>query len=351
MNALLKRLSKMKGEEKALFFAVLVLLVLIVLCWVFLGRLLFEEKPVDSAAPQTAPETAQAALSTPEDYLPQRLFIGKAPPEAVFQDAAGEAVPLNNLMDEKDAGLWLLFFASWCPDCDRQLDNIQALEALAEKYQVRLVLAHRLNREKESVEAAREKARQKGAKTELVFDGDETVYAAWGFQEIPSAVILKKDGTVGAYAAGFYTAEEYEGLLRRALQGRDKVGLNYIMGRMSNGQGGIFTSTAAAGASPTGKDVLSESQGLMLWYALKKNDRELFDQVLCFTQSQMMKNGLTAWYVSGQEMAGVNAALDDLRIWYALREAKQKWGGEAYALQAEEMAQALSLMGAASVIG
>ena len=82
MNALLKRLSKMKGEEKALFFAVLVLLVLIVLCWVFLGRLLFEEKPVDSAAPQTAPETAQAALSTPEDHLPQRLFIGKAPPPA-----------------------------------------------------------------------------------------------------------------------------------------------------------------------------------------------------------------------------------------------------------------------------
>ena len=51
MNALLKRLSKMKGEEKALFFAVLVLLVLLVLCWVFLGRLLFKEKPVDSAAP------------------------------------------------------------------------------------------------------------------------------------------------------------------------------------------------------------------------------------------------------------------------------------------------------------
>ena len=127
-----------------------------------------------------------------------------------------------------------------------------------------------------------------------------------------------------AYANGTLTAGQCEGLLDRACRGRDSVGLSFIQGSLSNGRGGVCTSTAAEGDSPTGTDVLSESHGLMLWYALIREDQALFDQTLAFTQTEMLKNGLAAWYVGEKKAGAVNASLDDLRILQALRGAAER---------------------------
>ena len=281
------------------------------------------------------------ALATPEDWLPQNLAIAKSPPEAVLTDERENLVSLRDWIAQEESGVWLVFWASWCPDCNRQFEVIREMEALADAYGARLLLVDRLNRQKESVEAAQQKIAEYGVTAPVLYDPDEAVYSAWGLREIPSSVVLDKDGIVRAYANGTLTAGQCEGLLDRAFRGRDSAGLAFILGSLSNGRGGVCSSTAAEGDSPTGTDVLSESQGLMLWYALTREDRALFDQTLAFTRTDMLKNGLVAWYVGEEKAGAVNASLDDLRIIQALRGAAEKWGEDPYAPLAEEMEKAL----------
>lgn len=296
----------------------------------------------ESPAATPAPTAGQnQALATPEDWLPQNLAIAKCPPESVLTDEQGSPVSLRDWIAREESGVWVVFWASWCPDCNRQFEVIREMEALAETYGARLLLVDRLNREKESVEAARKKIAEYGVTAPVLYDPDEAVYSAWGMREIPSSVVLDKDGVVRAYANGTLTAGQCEGLLDRAFRGRDSAGLSFIQNSLSNGRGGVCSSTAAEGDSPTGTDVLSESQGLMLWYALIREDRALFDQTLAFVQTDMLKSGLAAWYVGEGKAGAVNASLDDLRIIQALRGAAEKWGEGPYAPLAEEMGRAL----------
>ena len=324
-----------------LYVCIALLLLAATVLVLFASRLLHGDT---DAVPAVTPSPAAGqnqALATPEDWLPQNLAISRTPPEAVFTDEQGNAVSLRDWIAREESGVWLVFWASWCPDCNRQFEVIREMEALAETCGVRLLLVNRLNRAKESVEAAQQKIAEYGVTAPVLYDPDEAVYSAWGMREIPSSVVLDKDGAVRAYANGTLTAGQCEGLLDRACRGRDSVGLSFIQGSLSNGRGGVCTSTAAEGDSPTGTDVLSESQGLMLWYALIREDQALFDQTLAFTQTEMLKNGLAAWYVGEKKAGAVNASLDDLRILQALRGAAEKWGVEPYAPLAEEIAQAL----------
>lgn len=307
----------------------------------FAVRLMHSGTEAPSGAPLSPTARTDQALAAPEDWLPQKLAIASPPPEAVLTDEYGVSVPLRDWIAREDSGVWLVFWASWCPDCSRQFEVIREMEALAGAYGARLLLVDRLNREKESVEAARKKIAEYSVTAPVLYDPDETVYSAWGMREIPSSVVLDKNGVVRAYANGALTAGQCEGLLDRAFRGRDRAGLSFILGSLSNGRGGIYTSTASEGDSPTGTDVLSESQGLMLWYALIREDQPLFDETLAYTQSEMLKDGLAVWYAGEEKAGAVNASLDDLRILQALRGAAEKWGGEDYAALAEEMEQAL----------
>lgn len=308
--------------------------------WMMLGRHVWSTPSVQ-ATPQPEASPSQPVLASPEDYLPQHLAVGSEAPKAVFQDADGRPIPLRGLLNGQERCIWLVFWASWCPDCDRQLAFLPEMEKLAERYGARLVLVDRLNLEKESVEAARQKYDRYSPSAALVFDGDEKVYSAWGIREIPTSVILSGDGAVLSYASGVRRPGECEGLLRLALEGRSKLGADYLASAFSNGQGGIYTSTATGGESPSGKDILSESEGLMLLYALASHDRSLFDLTFSFLRSHMMVHGLSAWYTGSAGKAPVNATLDDLRLWYAFHLAGEKWGDDVFALQAAETGEAI----------
>ena len=324
-----------------LYVCIALLLLAAVGLILYAARLLPGGTDASPAATPSPTAGQNQALATPEDWLPQNLAIAKCPPEAVLTDEQGSPVSLRDWIAREESGVWVVFWASWCPDCNRQFEVIREMEALAETYGARLLLVDRLNREKESVEAARKKIAEYGVTAPVLYDPDEAVYSAWGMREIPSSVVLDKDGVVRAYANGTLTAGQCEGLLNRAFRGRDSAGLAFILGSLSNGRGGVCSSTAAEGDSPTGTDVLSESQGLMLWYALIREDQALFDQTLAFVQTDMLKSGLAAWYVGEGKAGAVNASLDDLRIIQALRGAAEKWGEGPYAPLAEEMGRAL----------
>lgn len=335
-----KKMSRHGRAERMLIAGIVVLALMV--CALAAGvvwLLTSDQTPEISPVARTA---NREALATPEDRLPENLSVGCAPPRAVFADEAGERVTLESLTDTGKNGVWLVFWASWCPDCDAQFEYGAQMQSLAEEYGVDLVLVDRLNPEKETIEAAKRKLELAGISARCVYDPDEVCYKTWGMREIPSAVVLDGKGIVREYRSGKMTAGECAGMLRRAIEGRDSAGFAFVQSALSNGEGGVCTSTADSGASPTGRDVLSESQGLMMQYALEKDDQALFDSAWAFTRDIMMRDGLTAWYVNANGVqADVNALLDDLRLWQALRDADAKWGGD-YAAQAARIAKAVS---------
>ncbi|MBR6029721.1 MAG: redoxin family protein [Clostridia bacterium] len=335
-----KQRGRLSGAEVALLAAAIILALLIGFGLFRLTGLLRADREEATASPLPSATPAPQTLAAPEDWLPQNLYTGSAPPEAVFQDEDAAEIPLSALQRAEDRGLWLVFWASWCPDCDRQFRIIQEMEALAERYAVRLVLVDRLNPEKESVGAARQKIADVGAVSPVVYDRNETVYKAWGLREIPSAVVLDRNGRVAAFDSGDMTAGACEGMLKNALEGPDQAGLAFIRARLSDGQGGVGTSTAAGGESPSGADVLSESEGLLLQYALAMDNQPLFDETMRCVRERLTVDGLLAWYCSAEGPAAVNATLDDLRVWDALHAASARWPGD-YAAWADEMADAI----------
>ena len=288
---------------------------------------LLSQGPAEIEAPSDATDVSQA-LATPEDTLPRYLAVSQKSPKAVLSRFDGTEVSVQDLASPYKNGVWLMFWASWCPDCEEQLNIIAEMEALAENRGVELILVDRLNPQKENRENARTALEKHGAQALCLYDRNEACYQAWGLREIPSAVVLDSQGTVLEYRAGVMTIAQCEGMLDRAIRGRSAPGLAFISEQLFNGRGGICTSTMQ-NASPSGRDVLSESQGIMMLYALKAGDRALFDETWQFTRDSMMVDGLSAWYINAQGVkAQANALLDDLRIWYALHMASSRWGGD-----------------------
>lgn len=80
--------------------------------------------------------------------------------------------------------------------------------------------------------------------------------------------------------------------------------------------------------SPSGQDVLSESQGLLMDYAAEMGDGALFAQAYAYAADRLCTDGLLRWYGTERgEPAQVNALLDDLRFLRALDAGNRRFGG------------------------
>ena len=279
-----------------------------------------EEASDHASSGQT--ETVQT-LSMPEDYLPQNLKIGETLPYTDFSDENGKTVSIS---EYETKPLWIIFWASWCPDCRNQLKQADMMQKLAEKYGVEILLIDRLNPQKESVSAAQKELESLGITFDCIYDQDEVAYKKWGIKEIPTSVVLDQSGRVVAYDSNTLTEGEAEAMLQNGLYGYDSATMLFIRSNMTGESGEIYTDNSNGQTAPSGKDSLSESMGLMLQYAVMKKDEDLFDQTWNATKQLFENEGLAAWYIDDKgNKADCNALIDDLRIWDSLAGANQLW--------------------------
>lgn len=281
---------------------------------------------------------AQILLSTKEDLYPQNLRTGAVPEVLSLEDENGNSVSLNDLASDTN-GLWLVFFASWCPDCEEQLQISDEIQKTADLYGYRLIYIDRLNPEKESVQTAEDRIAEHNISAECLYDRDEVLYHAWGIKEIPTMVILDSKCRTINYTHGVRTAGECRAFAEDASVGKDVATRNYILNVMSSGSAdedtlSIHYSTDSVkhlSDTPSGKDVLSESQGLMMQYAAIGKDMELFNRIWKFTKQYMLdeKTGLISWrYSSDGKASDANALLDDLRIVSAMKTMEEETGSD-----------------------
>ncbi|MCR4651024.1 MAG: TlpA family protein disulfide reductase [Lachnospiraceae bacterium] len=262
------------------------------------------------------------ALATPEDALPSELVHGKKVPYTEFSDAEGNKVSLEDYYGEP---LWILSWASWCPDCKDQLLLAEAMKQAAAERGVRLLLIDRLNPKKESVENALAELAGLDVELECIFDRDEVAYKAWGIKMIPTSVFLDAEGCVVAMDPNVMSVPAFESVLDEVVGGHGSKLYDFVKREMLMEDGGVITGSDSTG-NPSGSDVLSESEGLLMTYAVMTEDRETYDLVKDYAIKNLYNSGLFAWYASGSEKPDSDALIDDMRIWYAMDMAAEKWG-------------------------
>ncbi len=89
----------------------------------------------------------------------------------------------------------------------------------------------------------------------------------------------------------------------------------------------------------TGHQVLSESEGLIMLYAVQGGDKVLFDEHFDIIQNMILDDGVIAWRVgeNGQTLTKASASIDDIRVIRSLIFACDRWGDAKYQRTLKEL--------------
>ena len=342
---------KLKKLEKYLWglFALLGLIFVIGLILLFLnGKPSLKEKnAMDNVSPESTEEQIQTkeydweeGLSDSTIWLPENCDLYEPLPEITFQDNAGN---LKSLSDFSGTPVVLVFWASWCRDCQEQMPHMSEYMELAEEYgTVRFLFINRLDGTKETRENADAYFQTLGLKENCYYDEAENAYKALGIRNIPTTLFIDAEGRLISWSPKQITQKEvFEAHIQNLLQGNSKELANFVRGQLMDENGGIHSEYVAGDKSATEKSaVLSESQGAWLEYAVLTQNRELFEQGLAYVEQWMKTDGpgLSAWCVTDGKASSVNALIDDFRIYGALKKADLLWGGYGQSLDTLENA-------------
>lgn len=259
-------------------------------------------------------------------WLPENCSLYETLPDITFVDEMEQS---HFISEWEGKNLVVVFWASWCGDCSRQMAQMSQYEKLAEKYgDVTFLYINKTDGSKETMETAREYFNTLSLKGELYFDISLRSYDTLGLHNIPTTLFLDKKGVMKAWSSSQIEKEGvFEALLKNALEGGAKATAEFVTKYMMDGDGGIHSSYVPGSQVNINSEVLSESQGLGLLYAVSVKDKELFDKILGYIKAFLWKEGLAAWRMEDGKTGSVNALIDDLRIYRALVEAEELWGG------------------------
>lgn len=279
--------------------------------------------------PQEQTQEAEASLTEWTGYLPDAIYYGQKLPVTTFRASDGSKRDLDAWAGKK---LMLLFWGSWCPYCDAVLQAWEAHEAaLSEHPDYELILINKLDANKgETIERAQAYLAENGIPFESFYDEGLTAYGGYGMKRIPSLLILDERGYLRYMTADApKSGQELQELLAYAESGGAAATERFLLEHMIGEDGGVFTTLLNKhGTAPTGHDVLSESQGLLMEYAVLTQNRALFEQSWQYAKESLHRDGIFAWYATETgEQADANALIDDLRIYRALKSADALWGG------------------------
>lgn len=130
---------------------------------------------------------ALASLFSTSQAVPEP---GDVPPPDIGRSASGEEVLLPNY---KGKAVVVTFWATWCPQCIKELPILEAVQNKAGKDQIEIIAVNT-----EETEVFRRVARimRKSMHLELISDAGGQAQKAYGVNGIPHMVIIGRDGRV-----------------------------------------------------------------------------------------------------------------------------------------------------------
>lgn len=270
----------------------------------------------------------EKGLSDSTYWLPENCSLYEAVPDFSFVDDREQ----SHLISEwKGKNLVVVFWASWCEDCSRQMPMMSQYEKLAKEYgEITFLYINKTDGSRETMERAKEYFDALSLEGELYYDTSLQAYDMLGLHNIPTTLFINKEGKITAWSSSqIEKTGIFEALLKNATEGGAKATAEFIVKYMMDGDGGIHSAYEPGSQVDINSEVLSESQGLGLLYAVSVQDKDLFDNILGYIKAFLWKEGLAAWRMEDGKAGSVNALIDDLRIYRALVEAEKLWGGYA----------------------
>ncbi|MGN0794963.1 MAG: glycosyl hydrolase family 8 [Aristaeellaceae bacterium] len=310
-----------------------VLLALTVAALVLLLQVQPEEHGQMATEPSAGPtpELLQASDLEPD---PSRLYLVY---DALLEDGEGHPVWLHDLRGEP---VLLLFWSSWCGDCKEYLANgFSAAADAAEAAGARLLLVCREGVRGDDYAQACAQLRAQGIARDTLMDAGAALYTSLGLHSVPSLAVLDAQGRLILSTTNMPDGEEINRIIDYARGQQQSMLDTYVRGLIQ--QDGRMSSCfrVTDGSIRPGDTMLSETQGLLMYYALRAGDQALFDQAWNAARDRLLENGLFAWQAANGKRSDVNASLDDLRIIDALYAAAGMWDG--YRADAAELSHKL----------
>lgn len=267
----------------------------------------------------------EAGLSDHTLWLPENCKIYSKIPEFTFADEQGVRY---NISQFEGKPVVVVFWASWCGDCKEQMPFMKDYMKWSKEYEdVTFLFINKTDGERETRESAIAYFNELGI-GESFFDEGLTAYEQLGIHNIPTTIFLDEDGIITAWSPKQITKEsEFAALLNKALNGGSEATKRFIINNLMDKNGGVHSIYDLDSNTTLSSDILSESEGAMLEYAILSKNQELFHQVLDFISNNLWNEGLTAWQVKENDISKVNALIDDFRIYHALEEATNIWEG------------------------
>lgn len=310
-----------KIRRKTLDRVIGILLVLAALVAVLLGIAVRQYLSGQQAPDRTGQsEGIPSAGETPKETA---LYL---PLDGTLTREDGSRITLSALRGKP---VLLVFWSSWCPDCKGFLqEDITDVFAAVRARGGEAFLVCREGRRGETWETARQALSDMQVAEPSLMDEKSAIYEATGLNEVPSMALLDARGRMMVAVTAMPDPAEINEMLMLLELGHQAYTERFLRSALLQPGGAVASQYGAQGSRVvSGQDVLSETQGLLMLYAVQAGDQALFDQAFAYVRNEMTVSGLTAWIVSSGEQGRVNAALDDLRILEALSLAEERWGG------------------------
>lgn len=143
---------------------------------------------------------ALACLAVLPRLLPRTHgMVGKPAPDATFAVAANGAVGSKmRLADLKGRPVLLDFWASWCGPCGMVAPIV---DRVARRYEARGLVVMGVNVD-DAPSTIRAYAAAKGLRYPMVVDADKQTSSRYGVSQLPTLVVIDREGNVRAFLTG-----------------------------------------------------------------------------------------------------------------------------------------------------
>ncbi|MDD6050142.1 MAG: glycosyl hydrolase family 8 [Clostridiales bacterium] len=313
-----------------MILCVLLALTVCLLAWLFQLPTV-EDAPGETPAVSPVSDLLQASDLTPDPTCLYQVY------DATLRDGQDKPVWLHDL---RGGTVLLLFWSSWCSDCKAYLTSgFSAAADAAEAMGAQLLLVCREGVRGDTYAQAAGQLGDCAVARDTLMDTQANLYTSLGLHSVPSLAVLDAQGRLVLSTADMPDAEAIQRMINYA-RGAQQSQLDAFVKRLILPDGGLTHMYSVAGDSlMPGNTVLSETQGLLMRYALRDGNQALFDQAWQAARERLLNGGLFAWQTVDVKRSDVNASLDDLRIIDALNAADERWGG--YRADAAKLAHAL----------
>lgn len=165
-----------------------VLLAALIYAGFLIGRTAPARHP--EAAAKTPRRQASVAASTPQ----YGLSPGQFAPNFTLTDTKGQSVTLSDL---RGRPVWLNFWATWCPWCNKEIPQIESVE---DEYAGRIDIYGVDVQQSQSTVAQYMAA--KAVNYPVLLDSQGAVAASYGVQGLPMSVFIGPHGKIRAVYSG-----------------------------------------------------------------------------------------------------------------------------------------------------